>query len=474
VSPLIATVVYALGIGGLFLLNRDREDRTSTALWIPVVWLLINSSRAVSMWLAAAGITSLPPPTELEQQYLDGSPIDSAVYAALLVMGLIVLISRGRGAGALLRQNGLILLFFAYCALSIYWSDYPFVAFKRWIKAGGDLIMILIVLTDADPKAALKRLFSRGTFLLLPISVLLIKYYPDLGRHYNVWTWTPTVGGVTLGKNLLGMTTLVFGLTSVWRFFAAYKDVEDVGRWRKMIAHGAIMGTSVWLLWVAHSATSSSCFAMAGGLIAITSVPRLGEKRAVVHLLIGAMCCVAIFALFLAPEAGLVEGLGRDATLTGRTAIWQAVLRVSDSRWLGAGFESFWLGDRLEDVARITGIKINEAHNGYLETYLNLGWVGVSLLAVLIVTGYRRVLAAFRREPETGRLMLAFFLVSVIYPFTEAGFRMMTPTWIAFLVAIMAAPINARQAAATESLETTHAEMAVPNGRVSMGAGVRA
>lgn len=58
---------------------------------------------------------------------------------------------------------------------------------------------------------------------------------------------------------------------------------------------------------------------------------------------------------------------------------------------------------------------------------------GVALLAVVIMTGYRNAIATFRREPEMGRLGLAYFTVGVAYSFTEAGFRMMSRVWFSFV-----------------------------------------
>src|SRR5208282_1079520 len=51
-------------------------------------------------------------------------------------------------------------------SVSVSWSPYPGVAFKRWIKAIGDLVMVLVVVTEADPIAAFRRLFSRVGFIL--------------------------------------------------------------------------------------------------------------------------------------------------------------------------------------------------------------------------------------------------------------------------------------------------------------------
>jgi len=81
---------------------------------------------------------------------------------------------------------------------------------------------------------------------------------------------------------------------------------------------------------------------------------------------------------------------------------------------------------------------INSAHNGYIDVYLNLGWVGLSLIAFILVGGYRRTVATFRRNPELAGLMLAFVATSAIYSVTEAGFRILTPTWICLLLAALA------------------------------------
>jgi len=432
--PQIATVVFVLGILGLFWLDRDREARTSKALWVPVLWLLINGSRSVSQWMESGPIVDSP------ERYVEGSPLDAFVFGTLLAAGLIVLVGRRRQVGLLLRANGPILLFFSYCALSTLWSDYTFVAFKRWTKALGDVVMVLIVLTDPDRLPALKRVLARAAFLLVPLSVLFIKFYPDLGRSYNQWTWLPMYAGVTTGKNELGMTCLVFGLGSAWRFFRAFRAGEGTRRAGRVIAHGIILAMVLWLLRMSNSMTSLSCFIMAGGLLAITSLVRLARKPVVVHLLVAAIVSVSFSVLFLHVGGGALETMGRDSTLTGRTEIWSTVLSVAENPFVGTGYESFWLPERIQRLWDVFGLHINEAHNGYLEVYLNLGWIGVALLAVLIVTGYRNVSVAFRRDPDAGGLRLAYFIAAVVYSFTEAGFRTMSLIWIVFLLATTAVP----------------------------------
>src|SRR5207245_10570406 len=137
----VATIIFALGILGLFRLDRDRKSRVSPALWIPIVWLSISASRMVSQWLG--GVGPLASPDVLEE----GSPLDAFIFASLLAAGVVVLLGRRERAGELLRANGPLFVFFCYCAVSFLWSDYRFVRLKRWTKAVGGLVMGLVLLT---------------------------------------------------------------------------------------------------------------------------------------------------------------------------------------------------------------------------------------------------------------------------------------------------------------------------------------
>src|SRR5438132_252859 len=435
----VATVVYGLFILALFLLDRDRKSRVSPALWIPVAWVLLAGSRMVSDWLEPARVITSP------DQYLEGSPLDRLVLTGLLAAGLMVLLARGRRAGTFLRANGPILLFFLYGAVSVLWSDYPDVALKRWTKALGDIVMVLVVLTDPDPSAAVKRLLAWSGFLLVPLSVLLIKYYPELGQGYNPWTWGAYYTGVATGKNGLGLVCLVFGLGSLWRFLEVLHSGERPLITGPLIAHGVVLMMVLWLFGKADSATSLGCFLIGGSLIGVMTLPGLARERTAVHLLVVGIVSLCLFGLFLDSDVGLVQAMGRDTTLTGRTALWDQLLRMPVDSLFGAGFETFWLGGRLEKFWRAYWWHPNQAHNGYIEVFLNLGWIGVALLGFVMAWGYRNVVGSLHRSPELGKLRLAYFVVAVLYNLTEAAFKVMHPVWTTFLLAIIAEPDATRR-----------------------------
>jgi len=453
-SAQLAAIVCGFGVLGLYALDRDRRDRLSTALWLPIVWLSIGSSRNIGEWLQTGGSAG-----DAAGRYLEGNPIDRAILTGFLVAGIVVLVRRGPRVGTLLRANALLLVYFAYCALSILWSDYPFVAFKRWNRGLGDLVMVLIILSDRDWISALRNVLSRVSFVLVPVSVLLIRYFPQMGRAYSRYEGRMFFTGASTDKNGLGMICLIFGLSSLWCLLSAMRSSKSRLRTRRLIAHGTILIMVAWLIHKADSATSLACLVLAGGLLILTSSIAAARRTAFVTAAIMGAVSFILYAVFLDSRGSLVGALGRDATLTGRTAVWELVLHFVGNPWIGSGFESFWLGRRLESILlNIPGL--NEAHNGYLEVYLNLGWIGVVLLFLIIVSGFRTTVSALSRDANVGPIRLAYFVVGVLYNLTEAGFKMMSPIWITFLVSSFVAttrrPIPHREVQNRTNLGPAH------------------
>jgi exopolysaccharide production protein ExoQ len=433
-SSSLALLLCSTGIAGLFFLNRDRSAHTSSALWLPVIWLWIVGSRSASEWLG------ISPPAGADAQ-LDGSPFDRLVFQVLLAAGVVVLIRRWTRTRASLRATWPILLFFFYCLISVLWSDFPDITFKRWIKALGDLVMVLVVVTDGDPVAALRRLISRVGFILLPTSLVLIKYFGNLGRGYDP-DGNPMNTGVTTNKNTLGLITFVVSLGALWQILTLLRNGDEPNRRRHLLAQGVLLAFGLVLLVLADSATAKACFALGAMLMLATNLPVVKNRPAAVHVLFLTIVLGGGVLMLFGGQAGLVHAMGRQSNFTGRTEIWRAVLPAVPNTVIGAGFESFWISSAVKKVWQnlstwFNARGLNEAHNGYIEIYLNLGLLGVTLLALMLLTGYRRTIAYFRRDPGVGSLMLAYVVTAAVYSLTEAGYRMLSPMWIFLLLAIV-------------------------------------
>jgi exopolysaccharide production protein ExoQ len=430
-GPLLGALAFACIIFALLWSTRGIY-KVTTAMWVPLAWLLIASSRPLSNWLSLSG------PGGVGSAYTEGSPLDRNVLTILLLLGLVALYNRTKPIKPTLVANPLLLVYFAYCLISIIWCDYPLVLFKRWIRSVGDIVVILIIITEPKWEDALKWLFTRIAFLLVPLSILFIRFYPSLGRAYSRGG-TPEWTGVGTDKNALGMLCMLYGAALLWYGITTYKNRGSGSRRRELCAISLTFMMIIYLLLVVDSKTALACFVMSDVLIVLTILRPMFRKPALITLLVVGMVAACYCVLFLGMGSGALTAIGRDSSLTGRTEVWETVLPYAKSAWVGAGYENFWVGERMDLFERLLG-GLNQAHNGYIEIYLNLGWVGLALLGAIIAGGYRSIIKTLRYDPGTSGLKLAFFFICLVYNFTEASFKMQSPVWIFFLWAVMTVP----------------------------------
>jgi len=428
----LALVLY-LGFT-VWLFRRDLRERpnVTSALWLPFFWVFISGTRFVSAWLTMFGLNLGGVSVE------EGSPLDAVVFAVLILAGLRVLYLRRVRWSEFIRQNPVVALYLAYCLVAVLWSDYPFVGMKRWVKLFGQPVMVLILLTEPDPMEALTRLMKRCAFLIIPLSILFIKYYPQWATCYDQWTGGRTNTGIATDKNMLGFDCFVLGFFYVWHFLRVRRWEPGLAR-RMELSLCLVLGVGiVWLLHSAHSSTpiGSLILALAAfGFVGFRFVDRrhLGFYLAAMAVMLG----VLEFAFDLHKYA--IMALGRDTTLTGRTEIWQVLLNWDINPALGVGFESFWLGEERQSKLQqfFPGLNLNEAHNGYLETYLNLGLVGLVITLLMLGAAYFKIRRALLTDFEFGRFRLGYLAAFVVYNWTEAAFRThCVPFFLFFLVAI--------------------------------------
>jgi O-antigen ligase len=170
----------------------------------------------------------------------------------------------------------------------------------------------------------------------------------------------------------------------------------------------------------------------------------------------------------------IVDMFGKDMTLTTRTEVWPMLIQLNDGVLLGCGFNSFWTGERLAYI--YSQLNIIQAHNGYLETYLSGGIVGVVLLLVLLIASGLMIKRELVLGREFARVRMMFWAATVLYNFTEAGFNKMGIIWFASLVAIVQSPygplvakVDAENAGhKVKSQTTTKARMANRRSRPDM------
>lgn len=424
----------------LFVIDHKTNRSGSFVRWLIVAYLAMISSRAVSLWFDLGIVIESP------DDYLEGSPLDRNIYIGFLVVGFLALLRRKVNWEGILQSNGWILLFFIFAAISVAWSDYPLVSFKRWVKSVGLVVMVLLILTEDDPAETLRWVFRKTAFLLIPFSLLLIKFFPEFGRAYSM-SGAQQVTGVTGNKNMLGAICFIQGVYFVWDLLAVRRGIVLEGRRAALVDIGMLLMIG-YLLLKANSATALVCLVGGTALLIFMEMPSIKRNigRFGVYLVVFLIWFGALDMLFGIGEA-IVSGLGRDMTFTGRVEIWSKLLAMADNSAVGSGYESFWLGDRAQRMWDMYYWRPNQAHNGYIEMYLNLGLIGLMLLLVVMLTSYKNILLKLMSDHTMGSLRMAFFLTALLYNFSEASFRL-GQIWFVFLLSCLdyqAKPVKAAQ-----------------------------
>jgi exopolysaccharide production protein ExoQ len=442
--PQIAFVLCLIFVAFLLWRHGGWNQDVSRAVWIPIVWMFLVGTRYLSQWLGQNASSST-----IAQ--MDGSPIDRAAFAILIVAGLVVLWRRGSSTLLLLRRNKIVCLFFLFALFSTLWSDYPLIAFKRWFKASGNVVMAMLLLTEKDPKASVGVLLRHIAILALPMSVVYIKYFPELGRadHHGLQLYN----GVALHKNTLGQLCLLSGIYFSWSYF--YQRREWAASSSRVVFI-ILAATTGWLLYMADSATSQGSLGMAVFLLIVSRMPFIAVKPKRLLLLTFFMALAFVGLQLVADiSSSVISGLGRDPSLTTRVPMWEQLLSAPINIALGAGYESFWV--TTFGVTMYERWGVFQAHNGYLELYLNLGLIGLGLFIAGTLVGLHNVRACFAFDHAFAVLRLCFILVVVVYNWTEATFYGPSNTWLLFLLGTVDAP--GTLAIATQSFKMRHGSM---------------
>ena len=107
----LALLICGIVAAGLSYLDRDKSVRISKGLWLPTIWLWIVGSRPISMWLGISGPSS---GAAALNATLEGSPLDAAIFEALIVAAGVVLARRGKRVSTLIKATVPVLLYFVY------------------------------------------------------------------------------------------------------------------------------------------------------------------------------------------------------------------------------------------------------------------------------------------------------------------------------------------------------------------------
>jgi exopolysaccharide production protein ExoQ len=429
----------------LLRIEYKQSPATSYSLWLPTGWIMICGSRPVGRWFEA-GIDNKA-----------GSPMDQLVLTILLILALLTLYRRKIRWSTILKDNAWLILLFVYMASSVLWSDFPFVSFKRWIRVAGSLLMAALILTENRPREALESIMRRSSYVLIPFSLVLVRYFPQFGRLYGRWDGVEMWTGVATHKNSLGQLCAISLIFLFWALLLRAKS-GTFFRGGSLVYADLLVSLIALFLLIGPGHGAYSATAIAVTILSIGIIYGLNRYKNLaifvgsnlIVLLVGSVLFYILFADAITET--IADLLGRNKNLTGRaTDIWPVVLdTASRNPILGVGYGAAW-GLGREISARV---EVEQAHNGYLDIYLQLGMTGVVLLVAFLFSFCSAVRKEMNGNSHWGIYGISILIISLIYNNSESSFIEYTSyLWniMVYIAIVFSAPYSAIQETGPES-----------------------
>jgi O-antigen ligase len=343
-----------------------------------------------------------------------------AIILVIFVISLTIVI-RGRSRWTFTGLPYPLLAFLALTVLSIIWSDYrQFTVAASILSIVTAIGALSLAITFTLPQ--LLRLLGHALRIILAGSILFELVVSLVVRHpFTPW-WTNYGGqkihpaeywsrdlllrgdriqGIMGNSDLLGFVALLgvivfaieFASRSMargWSGFWIVVAIADVGLTRSatvFVAAVVVAVAAVVLLLLRRASTARG--------------RRTVSLVSLVVVVIGLLAAIAL-------RAPLLRALGKSGTLTGRTGIWAEVITIASQRpVIGWGWISYWvpgLAPFNKSEFRIGGIQYLQAHDAWLDLWLQLGIVGVVVFAAFAISGLVRswILAVDRPRLGTG------------------------------------------------------------------------
>lgn len=301
----------------------------------------------------------------------------------------------------------------AYTFASVIWSIRPVDTFVGSLEMTAAIVFGAIMGCRLDGRRFLAVVVV--ALSLLAVVDLWVVFASPIGLDLN-----GDAVGIFSHKNANGEIMAVLLLASL--------AVLVWGGSRLVAAIGLIL--SLPLLALSGSRTAWVVAAAGAAAIILLFLRRLGGPARLAMLFFGlamaAAAAIVVLPLQTSLVGSLLEALGKDTTLTGRTVLWDlASGYIHEAPILGHGFNAFWSLDPTTDAAyvdRVLKEDLQSFHNGYLETAVDLGWLGTTLEAALMI-GFLYPLSRLMKyaEPSVAAFAMALLLLVIISNFSEVA-----------------------------------------------------
>lgn len=369
------------------------------------------------------------------QDRTSGTPLFQ--FIALAFYGTSVLILAWRSPAwlpRLLANSWPLFLLVALTLVSALWSDYPLVTMRRSIALILTMVFAIYVVARFSVSDFVDVLaIAMMCYLLICFAAIAI---PEIGFHQirHVGNFRGFVGH----KNELGRVVALMAVLAV----VMRHQGRIMPRFYMPICIAALIA-----LVMSGSATPLITAVMTLMLTPLVTLALTGQRgryhfSGSLRAVLAAIVVVLLVPMIVFGLPHVLELVGRDLTLSGRTKLWGYAVELGMQRpWFGAGYRSFWTDANTIYFAEFFswgGDKgPDQGHSGYLDLWLEMGVAGVLAFIVFLTAVALCVARLFNagREAE-GLLLSTVFVFMMIYSITEKVLLLQSETvWFMAMLA---------------------------------------
>jgi exopolysaccharide production protein ExoQ len=350
--------------------------------------------------------------------------------AIVLILVTLAVIELVRSRVDVRRLPLLLLATLALMTLSIAWSAYPG-ASALGVVATLATTVYAVFLATCFTWAELVDALARALRIVLVLSLLFELVVAVFVRGPVLPLWVDHSGLEEIPKAFYWSRDLLFdggriqgivGNANILAMAGLLSLIAELAR--RIGGRGSLGGfiTGLVLAVGVLAQTRSSTVFVAALAVAVVSLAawfaRRGSGVRRVATAIGLLVFTAVAAvgavIFRAP---LLELLGRSPDLTNRLDIWATVADVAGERPVaGWGWVSYWAPwvEPFDDLVVIKGVTYLQAHNAWLDVYLQLGIIGLVIVGLFALTTTVRAWVYAMDGPRDSALLPVALLVAVL------------------------------------------------------------
>lgn len=357
------------------------------------------------------------------------SRIEQRIFWPAMAAISVILIARNYYRLGRLSWPPHIICLFAYAAFagaSVLWAFKPEASSIRFVQQ----VMILTSIILPGMLAPRTADMVRGLFLCFALAAILNVFFVFANSPALVAELKGYPGYFT-GKNLLGEFAAIAFLLSI-------HEVLHPGT-RRVLGMTIVIVDCFLLVW-ANSKTASALALVVPILSGLTlfASRRMRISVAIIVLAVP-LCYAALSSVSKFNMNRLSYMVYGDATFSGRSIIWEFAAKEIERRPLvGWGYQSFWLvGPDAPSVVEAPGwVKtMPNAHNGYYDAQLEMGYVGYALLLAFICTTLHAIGRVAKRDPTRAWVLLSLALYIMIHNCLESTWmRAFDLMWVVFVI----------------------------------------